>query len=161
SSAVVRVLAPADLDPLALAPRTIPPFDPDDGRALLAAALAAGGRVVAGVAGSTIVGVAVAAPAAAGSGDESLLALGVAPAWRRAGLAGALLGALVAGRPAGAAMEARIGVAERDVVEPLPVETRIAVGRRLLEGAGFAIRPVPPDVARDDRWAVAGRLERA
>ncbi|OGO58446.1 MAG: hypothetical protein A2V85_06365 [Chloroflexi bacterium RBG_16_72_14] len=159
SKPVVRSLAPADLDHLALAPRTIPPFDPDDGRALLAGALADRARVVAGVAGSTIVGMAVAAPVAAGDGHESLLALGVAPAWRRAGLAGALLGALPAGRPAGAAMEARVGVAERDVVEPLLVETRIAVARRLLEGAGFAIRAVSPDVARDDRWAIAARLE--
>ncbi|OGO58448.1 MAG: hypothetical protein A2V85_06375 [Chloroflexi bacterium RBG_16_72_14] len=80
-------------------------------------------------------------------------------AWRRAGLAGALLGALAAGRPAGAAMEALVGVAERDVVEPLPVETRIAIARRLLGRAGFAIRAVSPDVARDDPWAIAGRLE--
>ena len=173
SGAVVRALAPPDLDRLALAPRTIAPFDPDDGRALLAGALAGGARVVAGVAGSTIVGVAVAAPvadparaavaapvAADGTRDESLLALGVAPAWRRAGLAGVLLEALAGGRPAGATMEAQVGVAERDVVDPLPIETRIAVARRLLEGAGFAIRPVSPDVARDDRWAIAGRLER-
>jgi ribosomal protein S18 acetylase RimI-like enzyme len=159
STPVARTLSRADLDHLALAPRTIPPFDPDDGRALLAGALAGGARVVAGVAGSTIVGVAVAAPVADGTRDESLIAVGVAPAWRRAGLAGALLRALADGRPAGAAMEARVGVAERDVVEPLPVETRIAVARRLLERAGFATRPVPPDVARDDRWAIAGRLE--
>jgi acetoin utilization protein AcuC len=161
STPVVRTLAKADLDHLALAPRTIPPFDPDDGRALLAGAIAGGARVVAGVAGPTIVGVAVAAPVADVTRDESLLALGVAPAWRRAGLAGALLRALADGRPAGAAMEARVGVAERDVVEPLPVETRIAVARRLLERAGFAIRAVSPDVERDDRWAIAGRLEPA
>ncbi len=163
SRPVLRGLAVEDLDRLPLAPRTIPPFDPGDGRALLAGALADGGRAVAAVAGSTIVGVAVAAPSAAAPsaarrGTETLLALGVAPAWRRDGLAAALLRALVDARPDGGSMEARVGVAERDVVEPLAIETRVAVARRLLEGAGFALRPVSPDVARDDRWAVEGTL---
>ena len=158
SAAVVRALAPGDLDRLALAPRTVPPFDPADGRSLLAGALAGGARVIAAVAGSTIVGVAVSAPSAERA-SETLLTVGVAPAWRRAGLAAGLLHALVAGRPAGFTMEVRFGVAERDVVEPLAIETRTAVARRLLDGAGFRLRPVSPDVARDDRWAIEGRLE--
>ena len=55
-------------------------------------------------------------------------------------------------------MEAVIGVAERDVVEPADVETRIVVARRLLEGAGFEIRAASLDVARDDRFAIGARL---
>ena len=89
------------------------------------------------------------------SGTESLLALGVAPDFRRAGLGAALLRELVAGCPSGITMEARIGVAERDVVEPLQVETRLAIARRLLTGAGFELRRVDPDVARDDPYAIS------
>jgi hypothetical protein len=58
-------------------------------------------------------------------------------------------------------MEALFGVAERDVVEPLPADVRLDVARRLLAGAGFVPRPASPDVARDDRWAIAGRLDPA
>ena len=159
STPTVRALTADDLDRLGLAPRAIAPFDPGDGRSLLGGALADGARVMTAVAGSTIVGVAVAAPAAGEPGTESLLALGVAPAWRRAGLATALLRALVEGRPGETRLEARVGVAERDVVEPLPVETRLSVARRLLERSGFVLRRVPPDVERDDRWAIAARLE--
>ena len=162
----VRTLAVGDLDRLRLAPRTVSPFDPHDVRSLLGAALGDGARVVAALADDTVVGVAVAAPAtgeaAAAAGRagavESLLAVGVAPGWRGAGLARALLGALVAGRPAGVAMEAAVGAAERDVVEPLDAETRIVVARRLLEGAGFAVRSASSDVTRDDRLAIVARL---
>jgi acetoin utilization protein AcuC len=159
-AAVVRALAAPDLDGLAVAPRTIPPFDAEDGRTLLAGALADGARVVAALSGSLIVGAAVAAPSAR-QRSEDLLAVGVAPAWRRAGLALTLLRALADGRPAGGAMEALFGVAERDVVDPLPGDVRTDVARRLLVGAGFVPRPVSPDVARDDRWAIAGRLDPA
>lgn len=154
----VRTLAEGDLDRLGLAPRTLPPFDPGDSRALLAAALADGARVVAAVAGDVVVGAAVAARSSTLAGAESLLAVGVAPAWRGTGLGRALLRALVEGRSPGTAMEAQVGVADRDVMEPADVAVRIAVARRLLEGAGFAIRAPSPDVSRDDRYAVAGRL---
>ena len=46
----------------------------------------------------------------------------------------------------------------RDVVEPADVVGRIAVARRLLEGAGFVVRASSPDVSRDDRHAIGGRL---
>jgi hypothetical protein len=52
-------------------------------------------------------------------------------------------------------MEARIGVAERDWVDPLPIEVRTAVARKLLIGAGFEIGRVHPDIARDDPWAIS------
>lgn len=155
---VLRSLAEGDLDRLGLATRTLPPFDPGDARALLAAALADGARVVAAVAGDVVVGAAVAARSSIQAGAESLLAVGVAPAWRGTGVGRAVLRALVESRSPGTAMETQVGVAERDVVEPADVAVRIAVGRRLLEGAGFAIRPPSPDVLRDDRYAVAGRL---
>jgi GNAT superfamily N-acetyltransferase len=161
----IRALGAVDIDRLALAPRTIAPFDAADARSLLAAALAGGARVVGAVAGDTIVGAAIAARSRVEPRSpveprvESLLALGVAPGWRRQGLGRALLQALVAGRAPGITLEAVLGVAERDVVEPLAVDARLAIGRRLLAGAGFAVRPAPPDVTRDDPWAIAGRLD--
>ena len=142
------------LGSLAIAPRTIPPFDPLDSHAILAAGLRAGTRVVGAVAGSTLVGAAVA------DGAGEVLALGVAPSFRRQGLASALLRTLVGGRPAGTAMSAEVGVAERDWMEPLDVELRRDIARRLLTGAGFELRAVSPDVSRDDPWAIAGRLIR-
>lgn len=154
---LVATLAPGALDRLSLAPRTIPPFDPDDGRAVLAAALADGARVVAALAGSAIVGVAVTAPSASEAGTQALLGLGVAPGYRRAGLAAALLRSVVDGTEPGVPLEALVTVAERDVVEPLDPRVRRDVARRLLERAGFAAQPVPPEVARVDPWAVAGR----
>ena len=150
---MVVALSPADLAGLALAPRTISPFDPFAAHAILVAAARDGARVVGAVAGSTLVGVAV----AAGSGE--LLALGVAPALRRRGLGAALLRTLVDGRPDGGGMSATIGVAERDWVEPLDVETRRDVARRLLTGAGFELRAASPDLARDDPWAISARLQ--
>jgi acetoin utilization protein AcuC len=154
----VRTLGAADLDRLGLAPRAIPPLDPADRRALLAAALDGGARIVGAVLGDVLVGVAVAAPSTREAGVESLLAIGVAPAWRGAGLGRTLLRSLVEGAPAGVAMEAQFGVAERDVVEPDAVVTRIAIGRRLLEGAGFVVRRASPDLARDDPHAIEARL---
>ncbi len=155
---LIAALVPGALDSRALAPRTIPPFDPDDGRAILAAALAGGARVVAAMAGGTIVGAAVAAPSAVELGAESLLALGVAPAYRRHGLAVALLRAIADGREPGVPLEALITVAERDVVEPLDALVRRDIAIQLLRGAGFALHQPPPDVARVDPWAVAGRI---
>jgi ribosomal protein S18 acetylase RimI-like enzyme len=130
----------------------VSPFDPVAARSLLVAAARDGARVVGAVAGSSLVGVAVADP------NGTILALGVAPSFRRGGLATALLRTLVDGRPAGAGMTAEVGVAERDWVEPLDVEVRRDVARRLLTGAGFEFGRVSPDLARDDPWAIAARL---
>ena len=175
---VVMLLRAAELTRLDLAPRTIPPFDPADALALLLAAATAGARIVGAVSGSAIVGVAVAAPsvaprgaAAAGAAaaggvvgpgahghGEVLLAVGVAPAWRGRGLGRALLGRLVSERPAAAGMSATVNVAERDVADPADVAQRIEVATRLLQGAGFALVAVSPDVRRDDPWAIAAQL---
>jgi acetoin utilization protein AcuC len=137
---------------LALAPRTIGPFDPAAATSILVEAARHGARIVGAVVGSTLSGVAVA------SADGDLLALGVAPDARRRGLATALLRALVEGRPDGSAMTATIGVAARDWVEPLDGELRREIAARLLGGAGFELGRVPTDLARDDPWAISARL---
>ncbi len=137
---------------LRVAERVVYP-SPSDGGFMLAAAIAQGGRVVGALSGDLIVGLGVAAPSAATV--ESLLALGVAPAFRGAGIGRAMIRELVAGMPAGTSMEARIGVAERDWVEPLDVDTRIDIARRLLTGAGFEVRRGSPDDLRDDPWAIS------
>jgi acetoin utilization protein AcuC len=161
---IVRDLAAADLERLSLAPRTVAPFDPDDARRLLTAALLAGARAVGAVAGSTLVGVAIAAPAPRAVGQrasETLLTVGVAPAYRGRGLGRALLRELVDGRPLGTEMTARFGVAERDVVEPLDGTTRATIARRLLGAAGFRLERSSPDDLRDDPWVLNGRLDAA
>ncbi len=145
-------LGAAELEALDLAERVVSPFDVASARALLVAAARAGSRIVGAVAGSSVVGVAVATP------DGEVLALGVAPAFRLRGLASALLRSLVDGRPVGAPMTAIVGVAERDWVEPLDIELRQDVARRLLLGAGFELRRPSPDLARDDPWAIPARL---
>ena len=148
----VRPLDAAALASLEVAPRTVSPFDPVAAQAILVAAARDGARVVGAVAGSSLVGVAVA------DATGELLALGVAPSFRRQGLGTALLRALVDGRPGGSGMTAEVGVAERDWVEPLDVEVRRDVARRLLTGAGFEFGRVSPDLARDDPLAIAARL---
>jgi len=161
-TSTLRALGVAELSRLRVAGRVLSPCGSDDALALLAAAVGDGGRVVGAVAGDVVIGVAVAGPAGpagpvgpAGAGSQALLALGVAPAVRRHGLGAALLRELVAGSPAGTRMEARVGVAERDWVEPLDVDTRMAIAGRLLAGAGFELGRVDPDAARDDPWAIS------
>ncbi len=155
---VVLALGPADLDRLTLLPRVVSPYAVDDAMTLLRAGLADGARVVGAVAGSVIVGLAVAAPSMTAPAVESLLAVGVAPGYRQAGLGLAMLRALVDGRPRRTGMDALVGVAERDVVEPDDVAIRLDVARRLLVGAGFENRVAPPDAARDDARAIAAYL---
>ena len=152
----IRALSAADLGGLRLAARTVSPSDPAEAGVLLRHAAEDGARVVGAVAGDVIVGIAVAAPG--GDGAEQLLVVGVAPAFRGAGLGAALLRRLVEGRPSGSTTRVEVGVAERDVVEPLDVALRIEIASRLLRGAGFEIVPVSPDVRRDDPWAIAAVL---
>ena len=110
--------------------------------AIVAAALAQGASVVAAVAGIVVVGLAVTGP------DDALLALGVAPDHRRAGLATALL-------RASHARSAEVTVAERDPVDPLPHAVRAQIARRVLEQAGFTVSSAPTDVRRVDPLAIA------
>lgn len=125
---------------LTLAPRVVSPADPVLAHAILAAALDDGVLVTAAVQGTTVVGLAVVDRP---GGD--LLALGVAPGWRRGGLAARLL-AVERARPDGAASTAEITMAERDVVDPVDRSLRASIARRLLEDAGFAVVPPPPDL---------------
>jgi acetoin utilization protein AcuC len=125
--AIVAGLDRATWAGLDLAPRVIAPHEPSLAHAIVANAIDTGATVSAAVMGSTVVGLAVAL-------DGDLLALGVAPRWRRRGLATALLGSLA---------EAGVGtlsvqwtVVERDVVEPLEVDVRRAIARQLVQRAG-------------------------
>ena len=99
----------------------------------MAAALAQGASVAAAVAGSTVVGLAVTGP------DDALLALGVAPGYRQAGIGTALL-------RASRARTARSTVAERDPIDPLPHAVRAQIARQTLESAGFTIVATPADI---------------
>ncbi len=139
---ILRGVDAAQWARLDLASRVIPPFPVAEAHALVGAAIAAGARVHAAVAGSTVVAVLVAAPTDP-SARGAWLALGVAPAWRRRGIATALSDVasedgseLDANR---APARATITLAERDVVEPFDARLRIWIGRRLLERAGFVV----------------------
>ena len=76
---------------------------------------------------------------------RSVLAIGVAPACRRQGLATRMLAGARRMRSAGPATTwaATVTVAERDPVEPLDRALRGAIAARIYEGAGF--RSVAPD----------------
>jgi acetoin utilization protein AcuC len=139
---------------LTLAPRVVAPADPLAGHAIVAAALADGGRVSAAVVGSTVIGLAVSIPAESG---WELVALGVAPGWRRAGLGGRLLAEHLATTPAGASVSATVTIAERDPIEPALVDERAEIARYLLGSAGFAVGRAEGAVGRVDPSAIVGR----
>ena len=124
---------------LTLAPRVIPPAEAASGHALVLAAIRDGAGVSAAVEGTTVVGLAI-SRRAEDAPRAALLALGVAPAWRRNGLAThAARDAPCGARPGDVDHEALITVAERDPIEPLDVSVRTAVARRLLDVAGFDV----------------------
>lgn len=154
---IVADLSAAALDGLALAARVIPPLDAATGRAILVAAVREGGaRASAAIAGDRIVGlvVSVESPAARSPGS-GIVAVGVAPAARGQGLAGRLLAAHLASLPSGATVAAEITVAERDPVDPLPVEERRATADALFARAGFRSVPSSPEVHAEDPTAIA------
>jgi acetoin utilization deacetylase AcuC-like enzyme/ribosomal protein S18 acetylase RimI-like enzyme len=156
-----EILAHVDVsaaERLTISPRVVPVADPSGARALILGALIGGARLSAAVAGEVIIGVVITASSRSEPGSDELLALGVAPDWRRRGIATRLLAAHVEARPAGRPLIASVTVAERDWVEPLAVETRAAIARRLLEGAGFRVEPAHPPLGAADRWALTGRL---
>jgi acetoin utilization protein AcuC len=146
----VVALTPAILDRVTLAPRTVAPADPADGLALLRAAVRGGAIETGAVTGEWLVGVALTAPGPP-DGEDELAALGVAPGWRRRGLATALLRTVVAEHGAsGRGLAALHTAAERDPFEPFPRELRREVAARLLRSGGFGIRPAPSEVAAAD-----------
>jgi acetoin utilization protein AcuC len=134
------------LSRLRLAPRVVPPASPAAGQQLLERAIVGGEAAAVGaVVGDLLVGLALVA-------DGELLALGVAPAHRRRGLAGSLLARLADRHPG--PIRATVTVAERDAVDPLPRAVRVAVARRLLERSGFRVGPVRGSVGRVDASAI-------
>jgi acetoin utilization protein AcuC len=153
---IVGSLTAAHLEALSIAARVIAPADPAEARAIVLAAVRAGGRVTAAVSGEAIVGLALSAPA--DGGMEELVALGVAPSWRRRGLGTGILAHHVADNAPGRALRATVTVAERDVVAPLDHAERIAVARRLLTGAGFTLERAPDPIGRMDSHAIEATL---
>ncbi len=130
------------LDRLALAPRTMPPADPQAARLLLLAAIRNGAKAAGAVAGDRLVGLALASSASGPGFPAEILWVGVAPEHRGQGLAAALLGGLIAGVGAtGTRYVARLGIAERDVVDPLPLDDRLTISARILATSGFQAEP--------------------
>ena len=151
------------LDRVSLATRSITPADPGDGLALLRAALRDGAVAAGAVAGEWLVAVALAAPVTTEGGPDGvdrLLALGVAPEWRRAGVATAMLRELVEQQDRrGRALMALHTAAERDPFDPLPREVRRSVADGLFRAAGFRRLTVPAAVSAADPASVqAGRF---
>jgi ribosomal protein S18 acetylase RimI-like enzyme len=150
--AVIASVPAHTLDRLTLAPRVIPPLDPEAGLALLRAAVASPGTILtAAVDETTIVGVVLSAHSSEEPGRRDVLAVGVAPAARRAGLAARLVEEHLATlRPGDEVVEARLSVGERDPVEPLAADVRRSIAAALLEGAGFVPAEPDPVLARVD-----------
>ncbi len=143
-------LTRASLDTLKLAPRVIAPADPSEAAGILKAALVEGAVAAGAVAGERLVGVAVAAPGPV-DGALRLVALGVAPEYRRGGLATAMLRAVVdeAAR-GGRALVALHTVADRDPIDPLPRAARRGVAEALAHRAGMTVAPAPTRIAAVD-----------
>jgi acetoin utilization protein AcuC len=159
AESAVRLLTLADLDSLSVAPRVIAPADPTVAAEILRAAVRDGAVAVGAVSGEWLVGVALAAPASASGADkgdgvdavDQLVALGVAPGWRRRGVATAMLRALVAEQNRrGRALIALHTAAERDPIDPLPRARRREVAERLAAGAGLTVAPAPTHLSASD-----------
>jgi acetoin utilization protein AcuC len=133
---------------LSMAPRVIAPADPTGAHGIVAAALADGARVSAAVDGAALVGLAL---SVASDRGMDLVALGVAPAYRRRGLGTELLRThLDRFATDGSAVTATITLAERDPIEPIALVERVAIGRRLLGSAGFVVEPAADPINRID-----------
>ena len=138
---------------LRLASRVISPFDPGAAHAIVLAAIRDGATVAAAVSGDRVIGVAIAGPPGPpgpSRGETALLALGVAPASRRVGLASRLLAAL----PSDIEHHAEITLAERDVVEPLDRRHRASIADRLLRRVGYEVQTVDSGVGAIDPLAM-------
>jgi acetoin utilization protein AcuC len=132
-----------------LAPRIVAPADPADGHALIAGGLRAGELYVsAALDGDLVIGTVTSRMSDVGPAE--LLAMGVAPDWRRQGLAGRLLAAHVDAMPPGREVVVEVPVAERDPFDPIDGEVRRGIARRLLERVGFRAAPTEPVVRAAD-----------
>ena len=139
---------------LNLAPRVVPPADPHEAHGLVLAALRDGARVTAAVDETTVVGILVSRWSNEGLTND-VLALGVAPAARRQGLAGRLVEAhLGLLRPGEDGLRAEIAVGERDPFEPLDPAVRALVARRLLERALCTVRAADGEIGAADPHAI-------
>jgi len=139
---------------MSLAPRVIPPVATEDSHALVLAALRDGARVTAAVDETMVVGVLLSRWSNEGQTNE-ILALGVAPAARRQGLAGRLVEAhLGLLRPGEDGLRAEIAIGERDPFEPLDPAVRARITRELLERAGCTVRAAGGELAVADPHAI-------
>jgi acetoin utilization protein AcuC len=139
---------------LTLAPRVISPADPSEAHAIVLRAIRDGAAVTAALEGTTVVGLVITRHADDAARSD-LLALGVAPEWRRQGLATRLLATrLEWTRPGDVEHEALVTVAERDPIEPLEVATRMTIARRLLTGAGFDVASAVGAIGGADPTAI-------
>jgi acetoin utilization protein AcuC len=154
----VVALTPEILDRLSLCARVVAPADRRVGAALLRAALADGAIATGAVSGEWLAGIALAVPMPSPlDGVDRLVALGVAPEWRRRGAATAMLRALVEEQDRrGRALVALHTVAERDPLDPLPPAVRRGVAEGLLTLAGFTVTPAPPRITAVDPDARLG-----
>jgi acetoin utilization protein AcuC len=154
----IVALTPELLERLDLASRALPPADPSAGMTILRTAVRDGSVATGAVTGEWLVGAALAVPGPASRPDQ-LAALGVAPEWRRRGLAAALLRALVAEQDRrGRGLAALNTAAERDPFEPLPGERRRQVAARLFRAAGMTPDSTPGPIGEADGTAEAAIL---
>jgi len=153
---LVVPLMPAILDRTRLARRVVAPADPEAATSILRAALLDGATAAATFAGEWLVGLALAVPeplggAGAGAGVARLAALGVAPEWRRRGVATAMLTALIGELDrAGRSLVWLHTVAERDHLDPLPRALRREVAERLARYSAMTTSPAPARLASID-----------
>ena len=153
-------LDPQGLAALRVADRTLPlPHGADAAAALTAGVASEVDRVsVTGAVVDEVLVGAVVSAAASDRGVRDLLAVGVAPEHRGHGVAAAMLEAhLGSFRPGDEAWTTTVTVAERDPVEPFERTVRADVARRLLERAGFTVRPASGATRAIDTLAIEAR----
>ena len=139
AAAILPLVEPDTWERLTLAARVVAPADAASAHAVVLAAMRDGAAVSAAVEGTTVIGLAITRHADDAARTD-LLALGVAPGWRRRGIATRLVAARIDSTRLGDVdHQALITVAERDAIEPLPVAVRNTIARRLLAGVGFTI----------------------
>jgi GNAT superfamily N-acetyltransferase len=147
----LRTLDAEALDRLRLVHGALPVAGAGVATAVARAAARGGAVVVGAVDGDRAVGLAIGVV-----GEPArILSLGVGPGRRRKGLGRALLARLVEELPG--PILAEVGLAERDPIHPLPVETRATIARSLLEGAGFRVSPAPDPIGSADPTAIVAR----